>query len=837
MMNGFAQDLRYAFRQLRKSPGFTAVAVVTLALGIGANTAIFTVVNALLLKMLPVSEPDQLVVVGDPGLPDSVSNGTPRTDIFSYPLYKELRDHNSVFAGLSAAASDHRIELEAGQGEGSVEKIVGRMVSGNYFSVLGLKPAAGRLLSSSDDTTENSNPVAVLSYWFWERKFALSPSVIGRDLRLNGFPFTIIGIAPEGFDGDVVGEQMALFVPLTMQPEIVRGRHWLQTGNVSWLTLIGRLSPHTSPAEAVANLNVVFQQAVKGPYGAALSADDRTAIRETQMKIQVVPGGEGISRLRRDYRVPLLLLMGIVGLVLLIACVNVANLLLARASARNREIAVRLAIGADWMRLLKQLLTESILLAVLGGVAGSVLAVWGVRLLVKIFGSNTTLPLTPDARVLTFTIGISLLTGISFGLIPALRSLQVQVSATLKEAGRSTSEGSSRFGLGKGLIAGQVALSLLVLFAACLLVRSLQKLMGQNFGYDRDRLVIARLDPTSAGYTTEKMKLLAQQLVAHLAGTAGVRAATYSTNGLFGGTESNDALLVPGFNSSREDREAHEDYVGADYFGAVGIPILAGRGIEEQDTATSTRVAVVNQAMVKHFFPGLNPIGRQFRIDDQDWLDKPISIIGVSHDAVDHGSGMRDGVKPRFYMAFQQVPDPEQIILEAQVNGSPSTVVANIVSQIKAVDPNLPISFSETLDSLVNDSSANQIALAKLSLFFAGLALLLACVGLYGVMSYTVAGRTREIGLRMALGAARGDVMQLVLRESLLLVTMGVGIGIPLSLASSRLLRSFLFGLTPTDPLSLTAVILLLAVVAVLAASIPARRAAKVDPMVALRYE
>ena len=836
-MEPLLQDVRYAIRMLRKAPAFTSVAVLTLALGIGANTAIFTVVNALLLKMLPVSQPEQLVVVGDPSRVNGRSNGTPRTDIFSYPLYKELRDNNFVFSGLCGAASDHHIELDAGQGESPAEKVTGRMVSGNYFTVLGLQPAVGRLLSDSDDTAENANPVAVLSYGYWQRKFALSPSIIGRDIRLNGFPFTIIGVAPAGFDGDVVGEQMALFVPLSMQPEIVRGRHWLKSGNVSWLSLIGRLRPNVTPAQAESNLNVVFQQAVQGPYGAALSSDDRTAIRETHMKIQVVSGGSGVSDLRSDYRVPLLLLMGIVGLVLLIACVNVANLLLARASARSREVAIRLAIGANWLRLLRQLFTESILLAFLGGIAGSLLAVWGVRLLVTIFGSGTILPLLPDARVLGFTIGICLLTGIFFGLIPAVRAIKVQVFPALKDAGRATPEKTSKFGLGKGLIAGQVALSLLVLFAASLLVRSLQKLMAQDFGYARNRLVIARLDPTSAGYNSERMKALAQQLVARLTSTPGVHAVTYSTNGLFAGTESSDAILVPGFTSGREDRGANEDYVGPDYFGAIGIPILAGRGIEAQDTATSTRVAVVNQAMVKHFFQGQNPIGRQFRIDDQDWLDKPITIIGVSRDAQDHGSGLRQGVKPRFYMAFQQVPDPEQIILEVQVGGIPSAAVANVVSQIKAVDPNLPISFTEALDMLVNETAANQIALAKLSVFFAGLALLLACVGLYGVMSYTVAGRTREIGVRMALGAARGDVMHLILREGMQLVTAGLVIGIPLSLASSRLLHSFLFGLKATDPLSLITVILLLGMVAALAAFIPARRAAKVDPMVALRYE
>jgi predicted permease len=836
-MGGLVQDLHYALRQLRKSPGFTAVAVLTLALGIGANTAIFTVVNALLLKMLPVSQPEQLVVVGDPGRVNGRSNGSPRTDIFSYPLYRELRDHNSVFTGLCAAGSDQQIELSAGQGESSAERVTGRMVSGNYFTVLGLKPAAGRLLSVSDDTAENANPLVVLSYGFWQRKFALSPSIVGRDIRLNGFPFTVIGVAPAGFDGDVVGEQMALFVPLSMQPVIVRGRRWLNASKESWLALIGRLMPNTTRAEAEANLNVVFQQAVQGAYGAALSSDDRDMIRETHMKIDVSPGGGGVSSLRRDYRVPLLLLMGIVGLVLLIACVNVANLLLARASARSREIAIRLAIGANWLRLLRQLLTESILLSLVGGIAGSLLAVWGVRLLVTIFGSDTTLPLLPDARVLTFTIAITLLTGIFFGLIPALRAISVHVSYALKETGRSTPGRSSRFGLGKGLIAGQVALSLLVLFAACLLVRSLQKLMAQDFGYDRDRLVITRLDPTSGGYNKEKMKALAEQLVARLASAPGVHAVTYSTNGLFAGTESNDAILVPGLDTSHEDREANEDYVGPDYFGAVGIPILAGRGIEAQDNPTSTRVAVVNEAMVKRFFPGQDAIGRQFRIDDQDWLDKPITIIGVSRDAQDHGRGLREGVHPRFYMAFQQVPDPEQIVLEAQVGGIPSAAVTNVMSQIKAVDPNLPISFSKVLDTLVNDSARNQIALARLSVFFAGLALLLACVGLYGVMSYMVAGRTREIGVRMALGAAGSSVMRLVLREGMLLVTTGIGIGIPLSLAGSRLLHSFLFGLKGTDPLSLITVILLMAAVSALAASIPARRAAKVDPIVALRNE
>ena len=835
-MNGLLQDIRFALRQLRKNPGFTAVAVFTLALGIGANTAIFTVVNALLLKTLPVRDPLQLVVVGDPTRANGRSNGTPQTGIASYPLYKELRDRNSVFSGLCAAATDHHIEAATGQGDTLDQKIYGRMVSGNYFTLLGVEPAAGRLFSDADDTAENANPVVVLGYDYWLRRFALSPSIIGSDIRLNGYPFTVIGVARQGFEGDVVGEQMAVFVPLSMQPEIIRGRHWRNSENVSWLSLIGRLKTGVTAAQAEANLNVVFQQAQKGDYGAALSSDDRNAIRD--LHINVVPGGGGLSVLRGNYRIPLLLLMGIVGLVLLIACVNVANLLLARASIRNREIAVRLAIGAHQRRILQQLLTESVLLSLLGGLAGSLLAIFGVRLLVQILGSDTALPLSPDARVLAFTIALSLFTGILFGLVPALRTLNLSVSPALKDASRATAGTGSRFGLGKGLIAGQVALSLLVLFAATLLVRSLQKLMTQNFGYARDHLIIARLDPTAAGYTSPGMVRLGQQILDRLASTPGVRAVSYSANGLFSGTESDDAILVPGFNAdSPRDRVASEDYVGPDYFGVVGIPILAGRGIEAQDTASSSRVAVVNEAMVKRFFNGQNPIGRQFRIDDQDWLDKPLTIVGISRDAKDNPSGFREAVKPRFYLAFQQTPNLFQLVIEAQASGVPTAAVANVVSGIKATDPHVPISFVRTLDSLVSDTAANQAALARISTFFAGLALLLACVGLYGVMSYTVAGRTREIGVRMALGARRGDVLELVLREAMVLVAIGLVIGIPLALAGTRVLHSFLFGLKSTDPLSLMAVVFLLGIVAAIAGFIPARRAAGIDPMVALRYE
>jgi predicted permease len=830
-----SQDIRYAVRQFRRNPGFTLVAVLTLALGNGANTSVFTVLNGLLLKMLPVKDPQQLVVVGDPTQASSRSNGTPRTEIFSYPLYKELRDRNAVFSGLCAGATDHHVEVDPGSSQFPDQKINGRMVSGNYFSVLGMQPAAGRLLADADDTAENANPVVVLGYDYWQTKFAGSLTIINHDIRLNGSPFTVIGVAPAGFDGDVVGERMALYVPLSMQPEIVRGRRWRKNGNVSWLSLIGRLQPGTSLAQAEANVNVVFKQALKSDYGAALSSDDRKAIGDAHIKVE--HGSGGVSDVRGNYTVPLLLLMGIVALVLLIACVNVANLLLARASSRTREITIRLAIGANRRRLLQQLLTESCLLGLLGGAIGALLAIAGVRMLVGMFGSGTILPLTPDWRVFMFTIGLSLLTGVVFGMIPALQTLKGRLSVSLKDPVQSNAEPSTRFGWGKGLIAGQVALSLLVLFAALLLVRSLQKLMAQDFGYSRDHLLVARLDPAAAGYDPIHMKLLAEQLVTRISSTPGVRSVTYSTNGLFSGSESADAIIVPGFSGTDRDRVALEDYVGPDYFDVIGIPVLAGRGIEKQDTPTSTRVAVVNEAMVKHFYGGNNPIGRQFMIDDAAELSRPFTIIGISRNAKDHGSGIREDVRPRFYQAFQQVTDPEQIILEAQTGGAPSAAVSNLQSEIKAADPHLPIGFIHTLDNLVTDSAGEQIALAKLSAFFGGLALLLACIGLYGVMSYTVAGRTREIGVRMALGAQRLDVLRLVLREAMLLVVIGLAIGIPLSLASTRFLHSYLFGLKGTDPASLIAVVVVLGIVAASAASIPARRAASVDPMRALRYE
>ncbi|MBV9436308.1 MAG: ABC transporter permease [Acidobacteria bacterium] len=838
-METFFQDLRYALRMLVKSPAFTIVAVLTLALGIGANTAIFTLVDALLLKMLPVKAPQELVAVGDPSTVNNRSRGTPQATNFSYPLYRELRDRNSVFSGLMAAGSEHRIEVSLGSSDSTAtENLVGRLVSGNYFDVLGVDPAAGRLFTQNDDTEENVNPVVVLSYGYWQRKFALSPAIIGHEIRLNGYPFTVIGVSQPGFRGEVVGEEFDMFVPMSMQPEIIRGASFRNDPNFSWLSLMGRLKPGVSVAQAKANINLVFQQALHGPYGAMLSSDDRDAVAKLK-QVEVSPAGDGLSEFRSEYRTPLLLLMGIVGLVLLIACVNVANLLLARATARAREVAVRLAIGATRGRLLQQLLTESVLLAFVGGVCGALLSIWGVRLLVRTFGSDAaSLPLSPDLRVLAFTTAVCIATGILFGIVPAVRSLRVQVTPTLKEAASSVPQSRARFGWGKTLVAGQVALSLLVLFAATLLVRSLQKIVTQDLGFDGSRITVVMLNPSAVGYKGEKMKQLAGELLARLESLPGVRGATYSQNGLFSGSESNDAIVVPGFSTAKiEDRVAYEDMVGPDYFAVVGEPILMGRGIRAQDTATASRVAVVNESLVKKFFNGENPIGRQFWIDDAQESKKPFTVVGVSKDAKDHGWNLHEPARARFYYPFQQTLDPYHVMFELNASGDAGAITAGIRSQIKSVDANLPIIWIRTVRTLINGNLGSATALARLSAFFAVLALVLASIGLYGLMSYTVAGRTREIGLRMALGAQRTDVLRLVLREAMLLVAFGLACGIPLSLAGSRVLQSFLFGLKNTDPLSLLGGIAILSLVAALAGYVPARRAAKVDPMVALRYE
>lgn len=835
------QDIKYGARVLRNSPAFTIVAVLTLALGIGANTAIFTLINAVMLKMLPVRDVQRLVVVGDPAAAHNRSIGTPQTGIFSYPLYREFRDRNNVFDGMMAAGEVHRVRASKPSGQQISDDVLGVVVSGNYFTVLGVNALAGRTLYESDDTVRGGNPVAVISFSMWRARFNSDPSVIGDTIRLNGYPFTIVGVTPPGFHGQVVGDVQEVWVPMSMQEQLMPGRKFLDDVHSSWLTVMARLKPGVSVEQAKANINVIWKQLLDSDYGAKAGSDDLPSLRRES--IPVSSGARGLSELRGDFAKPLYLLMGIVGLVLLIACVNVANLLLARATVRQKEIAVRLAMGAKPIRLVRQLLTESVLLSLIGGALGLLFAFWGTRVLLSITRlsvDQTGLQVQPDTAILLFTLAVCVLTGILFGLVPALRSLHVELNATLKNAAPGAVGGGSRgFHWAKILVASQVALSVLVLFAAGLLVRSLHNLKNLDLGYNREHLLIVRVDPTSAGYdTAQKVTNLDSELRMRTARLPGVKMVTSSELGLFYGSEGATSIAGEAYHGAENDPKnvSFFDRVSPGYFTTLGIPLVMGREISEQDTATSQPVAVVNESFVKQYFPSMNPIGRKFWWDDADHRNRQFEIVGVVKDVVD--KGLKTAPRRRHYLPLAQAEDAlGMLVLEIRTVGDPSGLTDAVRNEIQSFNSNLPIQNIRSLDRLMDSSISNEIIIAKLSTFFGVLALVLAAIGLYGVMSYTIAGRTRELGVRIALGAQRADVLRMVMREAMVLVAVGVLIGVPAAFGSSRVIASMLHGLKSYDPMAMGIVILLLSTVAAIAGFIPARRATKVDPMVALRHE
>jgi predicted permease len=833
-MGTFLQDLRYALRMLRKSPAFTAVAVITLALGIGANTAIFSLENAVMLKMLPVKNPGELVVVGDPTEVHGRHMGDPQVNEFSYPLYRDIRDGSSVFTGMLASGEAHRQRV-TGDSIGEISgNATGVLVSGNYFSVLGVNALYGRVITPDDDSAPGAHPVLVVSYGFWKNKLGENPSIVGQTLRINNYPFTVIGVAPPGFYGDTVGDAQDFWAPVTMQEQLINGRKWMEDYNASWLHVIARLKPGVTVEKAAANVNLILQQLVNGPLKAKLEKDDLANLKAD--KVPVSAGGGGFSDLRGDFQQPLLLLMIIVALVLVIACVNVANLLLARASSRRKEFAVRVAIGAAPGRIVRQLLTESILLAFAGGALGVLLARWGTYALLKLSG-NDDLEASPDLRVFLFTAAVCILTGVLFGLIPALRSRRVAVALTLKSGSQNGSSANSGWNWGKLLVTGQVAVSLLVLFVAGLLVHSLQNMRNVDLGYNREHLLLLSTDPLAAGYNNNaRIGSFANQLAEQISSLPGVRAVTSSKNGLFSGSESGNSIKVEGYTSKNDpDLQAAFDEVAPNYFRGVGIPMLLGRDIGLQDTETSPRVAVINETMARFYFGQTNPIGRKFIVEDPG-SKGPVEIVGVARDARDHK--LKGKVDRRFYVPLSQSMGQIPVVnFVVRTVGNPVAVAEAVRKQLKNLDANIPVNNIRSLNELTERAIGDHVLIARLSSFFAGLALLLAAIGLYGILSYSVAGRTREIGVRMALGAQRGSVLKMILQEAGRLVLLGIVIGIPSALLASRLFSSMLFGLKGTDPVSMLLVIAVLLAIALLASYIPARRATKVDPMVALRYE
>jgi predicted permease len=842
-IENFVHDVRYGLRQLRHSPGFTVVAVLSLALGIGANTAIFTLINDLLLKTLPVRDPQQLVSFGKAeggGTLDGLGEGP--LDLFSYEFYQQMQAEKEVFTDVCAFGSQREsLWVRTGtSAAASADQAIGRLVSGNYFSVLGVGAALGRMIDPSDDDVPGRHAVAVISYRYWQQKFSGDSTALGRSIVVNGTPFTIIGVAPPKFFGETIGPNPPdLWMPLTMQPQVTLQPSLLDPHGYYWLHLIGRQRPEASQKQAQEWVNLKFRQYLTDRQGPRITQDDRHLIQ--QMYVELIAGGRGVSSLRSEYSQPLEVLMGVVAVVLLIACANLANLLLARSTAREREISTKFALGASRSRIILQMLAETTLLSGLGGALGLLFAYWGTRGLIRFVmagSSYTQLEASPDARVLVFTLGMSLATGLLFGLAPALRASRMSFAPGLKTSSRATTGGGVGVGglaLPKLLVSLQVALSLLLLVGAGLFVHTLRNLENQDFGFDRQNVLMVTVGLKTAGYKPEQLGVLDQRLLDSLNALPGVRSATLSMLPPMSGMTWGGPVLVPGYSARpNEDMDTSMNSVAPHYFETIGIPLLRGRFIGREDTATSPKVVVVNQTFANHFFPRGDAIGRLLGLPGE-LGDR--EIVGVVKDTKPHNP--RERAKRTIYLALLQLSGEDLYAncLQIRTVGDPAKVTEEVRRALAGIDSNLPILKISTLSEQVDRYLGHEELISELSSFFALLALSLACIGLFGVMSYNVVRRTNEIGIRMALGATHGDVLWAILRESLVLVAIGIAVGVPATWGATHFISSMLFGLTPHDPVSVIGGTLLMLAGAILAAYLPARRATKVDPMVALRCE
>jgi len=829
------QDLRFAARMLRKDPGFTAVAVLTLALGIGANTAIFSLMNAVLLRALPVNRPSQLLLFGPGkwgGIMDEVPNRS--WQLFSYPFYGQVQRENSVFSDVTAISSLPN-EVHGTIGEGSEpEAINARLVAGTYFSVLGVNPILGRTFTDDDDHIPGGSPLAVASYAWWKRRFGGDLSILGKKMSVGSTVYTVIGVTPEEFFGTTVGESPDVWIPLSMEELLPPGWKGLNDKLFQSLYIIARRKPDVSVEQAQTNVNVLFKQAVRELVGSQPTKKQLDDIQHAL--IELTPAARGISRLRFQFSKPLRVLMAAVGLVLLIACTNIANLLLARATNRQREIAVRMSIGAGRLRVIRQLLTESFLLAMLGAVLGIALATWTSKLLlVMVSAGPQTLPLdlAPDSRVLVFTLLLSLATPLLFGIAPACRAARVELNSSLKQ-GRTTAPVQSS--LAKALIVSQVALSLVLLIGAGLFLRTLVNLTNVDMGFNKNSVLLFQIEPASIGYKEDsRLARLYDQIEHSVSTIPGVHAASFSMFTFNQGSWSEDAWAQEESPGAKSNREILYNTVGTGFFSTMGLPLVAGRTFGPEDTENSPKVAVINETMARLFFPNESPLGRRFRLGGPD--AKPENdkiVIGVVKDAK--------------YMALKERPWPAAYLpssqrvgylwdFEVRFSGDARSTVAAVRQAIREVDPRLPVSGVGTLAEQVDRSVVDQRLTAQLSSFFSLVAVFLACIGIYGLMSYAVVHRTNEIGIRVALGAQQGQVLRLIMRQGFVLAVGGVAVGLALAFLFTRFLSSLLFGVQPFDPVTFVSVAFLLTLIALAACYLPARRATHVDPMVALRYE
>ncbi len=843
------QDLRYAFRVLRQNPGFAAVAVLSLALGIGANTAIFSIVDAVLLKWLPVSSPQELVVVARN--PSNPSVG------FNYPDYEYFRDHNRCFSGILASSGRDALSMtvpDEGQ-HGSSLLVPGTLVSGNYFQVLGVTPAIGRLFTPEDNRTPGGHPIAVIDYDFWQTRFGGDRSILGKRITLNGAPFTVVGVSRQGFTGTNVGNSPSLYIPIMMLRQVdANARNWYSR-HYWWLTPIARMKPGVSVQKATAEADVLFQQIEKNdPEHRPTATYDKD--RELRNRAVLLPGSGGYSYLRNRFSKPLAVLATVVGLVLLIACANVANLLLARTAARQKEIAIRVAIGAGRFRLISQLVTESLLLAVLGGLTGLAFAYGSVRVLLGLMPSRTfplNLHLSPDLRLLGFLFGVSLLTGLVCGLVPAIRATRPDVVSALKSETKSP---FAHIDLRKALVVGQVALSLLLLVGAGLFVRSLENLRYLDPGFLRENVLLVETSAGSIGYKGQRIRTFEEQLRSAAARLPGVRIASLAALTPLQGSRWNSDIIVQGYQW-KPDEKPYMDFnaVSPGYFETLGIPILAGRDFTDRDNPPSSpdppekpyppgkeppeppgppKVAIVNQTFANKFFPKDTALGKRFSTGDKFKMENSYEIVGVVKDT--RYFGLREAVEGMVYISSWR-QSAGDMVLCLRTAGDPKRLIASVRREVRNLDSAIPVTETATMEHQLDNHVSQERLIATLSSFFGSLALLLAAVGLYGLMAHTATRRTREIGIRMALGAQRNNVLWLILRDAVILVGLGAAIGIPAAFSVTRFVASFLYGLTARDPMTIALATVVLALVTVLASFLPARRASKVDPMVALRYE
>ncbi|HVW77312.1 MAG TPA: ABC transporter permease [Alloacidobacterium sp.] len=830
-------NLRYALRQLKKSPGFTVTAILTLALGIGASTAIFTLFDQALLRSLPVKDPRQLTLLQFSGdivghLSDQGGDHPGGRAYFSYPMYRDLRDKSSVFAGLIATASH-----SAGfSWHNSSESVSAEIVSGNYFDVLGIRPAAGRLFSPADETVQGANPVAVISFDYWKRRFSEDPSIVGQTITLNGTPFTVVGVVAPGFHSVVWGNQPRVFIPMTMQQSIAPGNDMTDRQSY-WLKIIGRLPHGASTKRADAALAPLWHSLREMEFKNIHDQSDRAHQRfVTTSRLSVVDAARGFSPLREEVQTPLRILMGMVLLLLAMAAVNMASLLLVRAAGRVREFSMRYALGASKFDIVRQLLIEGLLLGIGGAVLGLLFAPQMVRLLIAWFSTAT--QDTPyssqlDTRILAFALGTALLVSILFSLAPAVQFFKPNLVDSLKQQSGTGSSGSLQFR--RSCVALQIGFTLLLLVGAGLFMRTIQNLRSVDAGFPTDHLLKFDLSPQMAGYQGDSITTVEQRVLESLQALPGVRSVGATTDPELVDDGSSGSMDIAGYTPRPdEDVDAELPWVNQDYFSAMGIPLIVGRGFTKADTATAQKVSVVNEMFAKKYFgSAANALGHHVSRSRRPATDT--IIVGVVRD-IRHAT-VRDNPTPTVFRTLLQNDKPDEVVYYVRTWQTPESTSREIQAAVQNIDTKLIVDDMRTLRDEIDETISSERMIALLASTFGVLAALLAGIGLYGVLAYSTAQRTREIGIRMALGAQRLTVAKLILREVLLLSAGTVVITLPIAFLLTRTLRDQLFGVSPSDPLVYAGGILMIGVVATLAALLPARRAASVEPMKALRTE